>query len=321
MKAKVCVHLDSAEESLVTGGARREHCGLDPATLQALGGRLGRQVLIRRNSRRLALYTVTAENGAAGTPLCPGTVSVGPEGLARLSAQQSDGFRATLDDEVTADLPEAVAEGRTALIERVLGDGSIEGGLAILAPHGGMIEVGTDRQAERVHAAVTAAGRSARGWVCQGWKQGGGAHLCWHITSSVISGRSFPKLGAMLAAKSDHAVAFHGWTRTRIGVGSGVVDGTAHPERHQQHEALKEEIRTGIEAALQALGPPWDKLPVVLEASSGFSGRHKDNIVNRITKLGNGVQIEQPEAARKDARVRDGIARAVAAAYLKQEDL
>jgi hypothetical protein len=37
--------------------------------------------------------------------------------------------------------------------------------------------------------------------------------------------------------------------------------------------------------------------------------------------LGNGVQIEQPEAARKDARVRDGIARAVAAVYLRQKDL
>ena len=71
MKAKVCVHLDSAEESLVAGGARREHCGLDPASLQALGGRLGRQVLIRRSSRRLALYTVTAEDGAAGAPPLP----------------------------------------------------------------------------------------------------------------------------------------------------------------------------------------------------------------------------------------------------------
>ncbi len=162
MKLKVCVHLDPAEETLTTGAARQEHCGVDPATLKAIGGRLGRQVLIRRSARR---------------------------------------------------------------------------------------------------------------------------KRCWHVTSAEISGRSFPKLGAMLAAKSDHAVAFHGWTRTRIGIGGGVVDGTVHPERHQQHEALKEEIRTGIEAALQALGPPWDKLPVVLEASSGFSGRHKDNIVNRITKL------------------------------------
>ena len=83
----------------------------------------------------------------------------------------------------------------------------------MLAPHGGMIEAGTDRHAERVHAALTAAGRSARGWLGQGWKKGGGAKACWHVTSAEISARSFPKLGAMLVAKADHAVAFHGWTR------------------------------------------------------------------------------------------------------------
>ena len=203
----------------------------------------------------------------------PGAVTVGPEGLARLAeAPGGDGFRATLDDEVTADIPEVVAKGRTALIERVLGDATGGGGLTVLAPHGGMVEAGTDRQAERAHAAVAAAGRSARGWLCQGWKRGGGAKLCWHVTSAEISGRSFPKLGALLAAKADHAVAFHGWTADRIGVCGGAVDRAAHPERHHGHEALKEKIRARIRAALDALGPPWSGLPVVLEISGGFSG-------------------------------------------------
>jgi phage replication-related protein YjqB (UPF0714/DUF867 family) len=183
-----------------------------------------------------------------------------------------------------------------------------------------MIEAGTDRQAERVHAASAAAGRSARGWLCQGWKKGGGAKACWHVTSAEISARSFPKLGAMLAAKADHAVAFHGWTQGRIGVGGGVVDRAAHPDRHRRHEALKEEVRAGIEAALLALGPPWNALPVVLEASGAFSGSHRENVANRITGFGNGVQVEQPEAVRKDARVRDAIADAVAYVYLRQED-
>ena len=179
--------------------------------------------------QRLALYTATTENRAASTAACPGTATMGKAGLARLSAGP---LRATLDSEVTADLPEAVAKNRTALIERVLGAGT-EGGLAVLAPHGGMIEAGTDRQAEKVHAAMAAAGRSARGWLCQGWKRGGGAKSCWHITSAEISGRSFPKLGAMLAAKSGHAVAFHGWTEERIGIGGGVVDAAAHPAEHR----------------------------------------------------------------------------------------
>ena len=180
MQIKVCVHLDLTEETLTKGAARQEHCGLDRATLAAIGGRLGRQVLIRRGVEPLALFTVTAENRLAGTPHCPGAVTVGPEGLARLAAAPgAAAFRATLDDAVTADLPEAVAMTRTALIERVLGDAAAGGGLAVLAPHGGMIEAGTDRQAERVHAALAAAGRSARGWLCQGWKRGGGAKRCW----------------------------------------------------------------------------------------------------------------------------------------------
>ena len=281
MRIRVRVRLDPLERSLVAGAARQEHCGVDPATLKAIGGRLGRQVLLRRGARPLALYTVTAENGLAGTRRCPGAVTVGPEGLARLFAGPPGSapppstmarwtrgaarrpadpaagapveFRATLDDEVTADIPEVVAKGRTALIEGVLGDATGGGGLAVLAPHGGMVEAGTDRQAERAHAAVAAAGRSARGWLCQGWKRGGGAKLCWHVTSPEISGRSFPKLGAMLAAKADHAVAFHGWTAERIGVGGGVVDRAAHPERHRRHEALKEEVRAAIKAALDAL--------------------------------------------------------------------
>ena len=172
-----------------------------------------------------------------------------------------------------------------------------------------------------MHAALVAAGRSARGWLCQGWKRGGGAKACWHVTSAEISARSFPKLGAMLAAKADHAVAFHGWTAERIGVGGGAVDRAAHPERHRRHEALKEEVRAAITAALNVLGPPWSGLPVVLETSGAFSGRHPDNVVNRITEFGNGVQVEQPEAVRKNARARDAVAQAVAEVYLRQGDV
>ena len=84
MRITVCVHLDPAEDTLVAGAAREEHCGLDPATLVAVGGQpLGRQVLILRGTRPL---TVTAESGPAGTRRCPGAVTVRPEGLARLGA-------------------------------------------------------------------------------------------------------------------------------------------------------------------------------------------------------------------------------------------
>ena len=71
MKVRVCVHLDPAEESLPTGAARQEHCGLDAATLAAIGGRLGRQVLIRRSARRLALITVGRRTAWRAPPCAP----------------------------------------------------------------------------------------------------------------------------------------------------------------------------------------------------------------------------------------------------------
>ncbi len=98
------------------------------------------------------------------------------------------------------------------------------------------------------------------------------------------------------------------------------MDRAAHPERHRRHEALKEQVGAGIQAALDALGPPWSGVLVVFERSGGFSGRHPHNVVNRIAEFGNGVQVEQPEGVRKDARVRDAIADAVASVYLRQED-
>ena len=83
----------------------------------------------------------------------------------------------------------------------------------------------------------------------------------------------------------------------------------------------QEAVRVAIKAALDALGPPWSGLPVVLEASGGFAGAHPDNVVNRITEFGNGVQVEQPEAVRKDARARDAVAQAVACVSLRRGDV
>ena len=60
---------------------------------------------------------------------------------------------------------------------------------------------------------------------------------------------------------------------------------------------------------------------MVLETTGGFSGRRPHNAVNRIAEFGNGVQVEQPEEVRKDARVRDAVADAVARVYLRQGDL
>ena len=80
-------------------------------------------------------------------------------------------------------------------------------------------------------------------------------------------------------------------------------------------------VRAGVEAALSVPGPPWNALAVVLETSGAFSGSHPDNVANRITGFGNGVQVEQPEEVRQEARACDANAQAVADVHLRQADV
>ena len=69
-----------------------------------------------------------------------------------------------------------------------------------LGPGQGQIEPCTDRQAERVAERLQDKGVSS--WRCKGWKQGGGAHERWHITSTDIHPASFPKLGRVIFGTS-----------------------------------------------------------------------------------------------------------------------
>jgi phage replication-related protein YjqB (UPF0714/DUF867 family) len=55
--------------------------------------------------------------------------------------------------------------------------------------------------------------------------------------------------------------------------------------------------------------------PVVVRRSGPLAGIEPDNVVNRVTARGNGIQLEQPAVARADAAQRGAIAGAVAAFY------
>lgn len=325
MTDQVVVQQDTKNPLLNGDSPNQEHCSLDRTTLAALGGSIHGQILIRRAADRLALYTVAVENDAPA-----GVVRVGSKGLARLGPELPGclgsifrstvaDFGATLVRDFTMKISEAEARDRTALIEQVLGTGTA---LAVLAPHGGVIEEGTDKQAELVHQSLAGVGKSVRTWLCQGWKKGGGAEDCWHITSTDISPASFPKLGKMAETKFQHAVSFHGWSKALarpgaeavdIGIGGGTVDQSEFPREHLEREALKSEIATQIRNAIKATG---SKLVVsVLRPSEKFSGTEAKNIVNRITARGNGIQIEQVPIARTDIAIRDAIALAVAMVY------
>ena len=235
-------------------------------------------------------------------------VHVGTNGLARL-ASPTDPPRAQFDATVETDFTDDDEQATTRLTEELLGEHTA--GLAILAPHGGRIERGTDLQAESVYTALERQAKAVRAWIARGFNPAG-AHRCWHITSSEISEHSFPKLGSLFASTTArgpyaHAVAFHGHNDSEA-----VVVGGGLP-RNDEHTALKTELSLKIRIALEAVVNPPPAVEVVLRGP--LAGAQRQNIVNRVTVRGNGIQIEQPAAVRDDEAQREAVARAVAEFY------
>jgi hypothetical protein len=149
-----------------------EHCAVDSESLGALGSAVGRQLLIRQAPDRLALYTVVERISASAR-----AAHVGTAGLARLGAatraRRAQRSNATIEADFLGGDPEAVAR----LTERLRGDKDATG-LAILAPHGGRIEVGTDDQAELVHDTLAMNDKPVRAWIARGFNRATGAHTC-----------------------------------------------------------------------------------------------------------------------------------------------
>jgi phage replication-related protein YjqB (UPF0714/DUF867 family) len=298
MRIRAHLSEDAMSAALNTEAHAVEHCAVDPESLEVLGSAVGRQVLIRRSSTRFALYTVAERiDGAARA------VHAGTAGLARLGTATDELFNATLETDFTHGNPQAPVR----LTEEVLGN--VGAGLAILAPHGGRIEEGTDHQARAVYDALAQKAKPARAWIAQGFNPVTGAHPCWHITSSEISERSFPKLRSLFGFTGSrgpfaHAVAFHGQNDSEaIVVGGGLPGNEAHTE-------LKKALAAQIEEALQAVTarPP----AVEVGLCGPLAGAEPRNIVNRVTVAGNGLQLEQPLGVRRDEEQRRAVERAVA---------
>jgi phage replication-related protein YjqB (UPF0714/DUF867 family) len=298
---------DSTSAPLNTEAHAVEHCAVDAESLGALGSAVGRQLLIRQASNRLALYTVAERLSVPAR-----AVHLGTAGLARLGAAtpapHAQKANATIETDFTDGDPEAVAR----LSEELLGEEDATG-LAILAPHGGRIEVGTDDQAELVHDTLAQHAKPVRTWIARGFNRATGAHTCWHITSSEISEHSFPKLRSLLGSGGvngpfAHAIAFHGNNDSEA-----IIVGGGRP-RDRDHTELKTTLASGIHSALEAV---MDHPPAVeVETSGPLAGTQRRNIVNRVTVRGNGIQIEQPFAVRDEVAPREAIARAVAEVYL-----
>jgi phage replication-related protein YjqB (UPF0714/DUF867 family) len=266
-----------------------EHCSADPERLKTIGRAVGQQVRVKRSSSQYALYTVSEPRQESPD----GIVRMGRAGRERLGT--SDEFAATVKAQVpNPNLTEAEAKDRSEFLERLKDDGT-HTGLVAIAPHGGQIEPYTDWQAERVAARLADKGVSS--WRCKGWKQGGGAHVRWHITSTDIHPANFPKLGRVVSRGFQYAVAFHGSGRQDI-----LIGGTAN--------VLKGEIQLTIQRAVADSGIAVN----VADPGDDLGGSSPQNVVNWLTAGGKGgIQIEQSFSARE--RYWEAIADAVAGVF------
>lgn len=168
---------------------------------------------------------------------------------------------------------------KTGFFEYLNDDGQHRGLIAI-APHGGQIEPHTDKQAE--HVAKMLRGKGVSSWRCKGFDPSGKAFERWHITSTEINEQSFPLLGRVVDRGFSHAVAFHGFRHECILVGGG-----ASPElKLKMASAIWHATNGEIEVS-------------VADPDDAYSGFDPANIVNRLTKNGGGIQLEQSLIARK----------------------
>lgn len=236
------------------------------------GVMVGDQVRIVRKDNEYALYTV-AERRVGDNA---GVVRMGLQARQRVGT--ANPFAGALVRPVVAsDLTDAQAEAANEFVERLVDDGN-NTGMVVIAPHGGIIEVNTDRQAEAVRSAL-----GCSSWICKGWKAGGGGYSRWHITSTKISPRSFPGLGVIAKRGFAYSIAFHGQSN------GGVLIGGAAPLE------LKQLVRDAI---LDELSDP-DIEVVIADPNDDNSGASPKNVVNWLTADGfGGIQLEQSPTVR-----------------------
>jgi phage replication-related protein YjqB (UPF0714/DUF867 family) len=277
----------------------QEYCSADPDQLLIIGRAINQQIRVKFDNSKYAIYTV--KSTPQETP--DNIVRVTPAGASRLK-QSTFPFNVTIDSQVVnTTYNDADAQKYKEFVERLIDNGT-HNGLIAIAPHGGVIEIQTDKQAERVASQLASKGVSC--WRCKGWGDntnnnltGIGAYDRWHITSTDIHEASFPLLNTIINRGFTHAVAFHGFTQNNILIGGRASD------------QLKQQIKSAIENAIVGSGISVD----IASTDSAYGGDDERNIVNRLSN-NNGIQIEQCYEAR-DPNLEHWkkIANAVAAVY------
>lgn len=250
-----------------------ERCNLSDNVRDREGIASGTQIRVRDESDEptyeSGLYTVA--DGCRRDDV----VEMGTDGLDRM------GFGPGTAVSVQARAPHptyetrAEAESNDEYVE-ILGDAD-QSALVACAPHGGRIEYNTDRQSEFVAESL-----NATEWSCVGYNSGGGAYDRWHVGSTDIDRRSFPKLDDVADRGFDHAVSFHGFSNDGVAVGGGAS------------KCLLSEVRDAI---AEATDGRYDVR--LADADGAYGGDSPENFVNWLAD-GNGVQIEQSWDARVD---------------------
>jgi phage replication-related protein YjqB (UPF0714/DUF867 family) len=260
----------------------QELCWMDPELAADCGIVVGDQIRLKRNTNNYALYTVSAfsQEGPANDDIRMGLVGrqkLGTsEPMTNIALYTGGGI-------LRSDLTDGQAKSQSEFVERLVDYGPMHKGLVACAPHGGAIELLTDKQAEYVSTVLAA--KKVSSWCCKGWKQDGGAFDRWHITASDISPNSFPLLKTIEKRGFTHAVSFHGWSA------GGILIGGLGPMKIKQD--LQNAIITAINDASISV--------TIADADDAFNGDDPANLVNWLTAGGTGgIQLEQSLTARSD---------------------
>jgi phage replication-related protein YjqB (UPF0714/DUF867 family) len=255
-----------------------ELCWMDPELAAACKIAIGDQIRLKRNTSNYAVYTVSAFHQEG-----PGNddVRLGPDGRKKLGTTTalSNISMFTEGNILRSDLSDADAKSQSEFVERLTDSG--HNGLVASAPHGGGIELYTDRQAERVWEALPKKGVTS--WRCKGWKEDGGAFDRWHIQATRISRRCFPLLDSIGDRGFKYSVCFHGWSSGGILIGGrGTMD-------------LKQQIQAKIIAAMNDASIAV----TIADADDADNGDDPKNLVNWLAADKNSsIQLEQSLPAR-----------------------
>lgn len=248
-----------------------------------------------------------------------------------ISGEDGPELAIELDNVVTSDCGDYSSESQLRAAEEfcdaVQETSSTQTDVVVLAPHGGQMELRTDRQANTHFYDQLPAGQ-VTSWKANGYNDSDddddgqnddiGASDHWHITATQLRPTGFHHLSGVTDRRFKYPVAFHGYTSTRdkkpFHRWEVLVGGRESALfRREIAEMITLGARNPSTLATTITGV-WQNLPDDLDGSS------EANLVNWIGTTGKGLQLEQSSEARNLGEstaddLSDEIARAVGVVY------